>query len=209
MSLNGTHDMTRKRRTRILIEGDPVLARYICANIEARTKISITSEPREVLVMNKVRETAKNSLFYLGEALLTECKVSIAVEGFRSGSGNSLRGFSLQADATTAATTTAAATAATTATTIAATTAVATTATTAQGIGLVMSERHELAYQLAVIDAAFSLPNKLPEHEQWCLMLIEEEDKLLKRAQQGRELLDKTRVEFQSMLTEDDVESLR
>jgi alpha-D-ribose 1-methylphosphonate 5-triphosphate synthase subunit PhnG len=199
--------MTRKRRTRILIEGDPVLARYICANIEARTKVSITSEPREVLVMNKVRETARNSLFYLGEALLTECKVSIAVEGFRSDSGSSLRAYSLRADATTSAATTTAAT--TAATTTAATAVIPTTATTASGIGLVMSERHELAYQLAVIDAAFSLPNKLPEHEQWCLMLIEEEDKLLKRAQQGRELLDKTRVEFQSMLTEDDVESLR
>jgi len=37
----------------------------------------VVEEPRGGLVMLKLRETAKNSLFYMGELLVTEAKVQI------------------------------------------------------------------------------------------------------------------------------------
>ncbi|MDR2197238.1 MAG: phosphonate C-P lyase system protein PhnG [Coriobacteriales bacterium] len=69
--------LSRRRRTRVLIEGDAGLARELCAQIEALAPIERLDGPREILLMNKVRESAQNSLFYLGEALLTECKVRL------------------------------------------------------------------------------------------------------------------------------------
>jgi alpha-D-ribose 1-methylphosphonate 5-triphosphate synthase subunit PhnG len=75
--------MGRERRTRILVDGDPALSRSICEQIEERHTVRLISAPREVLVMNKVRESAGGSLFYLGEALLTECRVALGeVTGF-------------------------------------------------------------------------------------------------------------------------------
>lgn len=69
--------MRRRERTRILVKGDPALARRIAADIEASARIDIVEEPREELVMVKVRESARRSLFYLGEALMTTCRVSV------------------------------------------------------------------------------------------------------------------------------------
>lgn len=46
--------------------------------IEGSYPIEMISEPHEALTMIKVRETAKNSLFYLGEVLVTETKVRVA-----------------------------------------------------------------------------------------------------------------------------------
>ena len=69
--------MDRTRRTRILIEGDPQLRRELSARVEGRRSISVVEEPRGGLVMLKLRETAKNSLFYMGELLVTEAKVQI------------------------------------------------------------------------------------------------------------------------------------
>ena len=69
--------MDRTRRTRILIEGDPQLRRELSARVEGRRSISVVEEPRGGLVMLKLRETAKNSLFYIGELLVTEAKVQI------------------------------------------------------------------------------------------------------------------------------------
>lgn len=69
--------MRRRERTRILVKGDRALARRIAADVEAAAHIDIVEEPREELVMVKVRESARRSLFYLGEALMTTCRVSI------------------------------------------------------------------------------------------------------------------------------------
>ncbi|RNL21391.1 phosphonate C-P lyase system protein PhnG [Slackia faecicanis] len=69
--------MRRRERTRILVKGDPGLARRIAADIEAAAHVDIVEAPREELVMVKVRESARRSLFYLGEALMTTCRVSV------------------------------------------------------------------------------------------------------------------------------------
>ncbi|MCL2632198.1 MAG: phosphonate C-P lyase system protein PhnG [Coriobacteriia bacterium] len=190
--------MTRHRRTRILVEGNPALADHICTAIESQTVVTMVQSPHEVLVMNKVRETAQNCLFFLGEVLITECRVSlhqsisvdkttvILIEnstavaqcseaGLTTDEDHECRG---EHDSGTPA--------------------------TATGIGLILGENRNRAYQLAVIDAAFSLPAPLVNHEQWLSMLIDEEVRLASLADENRELLDKTRVEFISMLTEED-----
>ena len=72
--------MRRYERTRALVEGDPLLARSIVCAIEEELgsdAVCVLDEPREEFVMVKVRETAKGSLFYLGEALATSCRVRI------------------------------------------------------------------------------------------------------------------------------------
>ncbi|RDB64532.1 phosphonate C-P lyase system protein PhnG [Gordonibacter sp. 28C] len=72
--------MKRYERTRALVEGDPTLARTIVRDIEddlGANAVAVLDEPREELVMVKVRETAHGSLFYLGEALMTSCRVRL------------------------------------------------------------------------------------------------------------------------------------
>ena len=72
--------MRRYERTRALVEGDPALARAIVCEIERgseRGAICVLDEPREELVMVQARETAQGSLFFLGEALATSCRVRL------------------------------------------------------------------------------------------------------------------------------------
>lgn len=69
--------MNRRRRTEILIEGSRHFAKELTREIEQKYEIQILSEPRHALTMMKVRETAKRSLFYLGEVLVTETKVQV------------------------------------------------------------------------------------------------------------------------------------
>ena len=69
--------MNRRRRTAILIDGSPSFAKSLALEIERNYAIQILSEPQHALTMIKLRETAKNSLFYLGEVLVTETKVQI------------------------------------------------------------------------------------------------------------------------------------
>ena len=64
------------------MEGDPALARDLAALIEREAAVVEVVVPHQGLVMCDVRETARNSRFYLGEALMTECRVRIGeVEG--------------------------------------------------------------------------------------------------------------------------------
>ena len=100
--------LKRYERTRALVEGDPTLARAIVREIEGELGAEVPvvlDEPREELVMVRVRETAQGSLFYLGEALATSCRVRVGA---------------------------------------------------AMGLGLVLGSDRCRAYELAVIDAAFS-----------------------------------------------------
>lgn len=69
--------MNRRRRTEILIEGSRSFAKELTKEIEQKYEIQILSEPKHCLTMMKVRETAKRSLFYLGEVLVTETKVQV------------------------------------------------------------------------------------------------------------------------------------
>ena len=69
--------MNRRKRTEILIDGSRSFAKKLASEIEHSYDVHMLSEPQHALTMIKMRETAKNSLFYLGEVLVTETKVQI------------------------------------------------------------------------------------------------------------------------------------
>lgn len=69
--------MRRRERTRILVDGDRSLARSMAAEVERAFPVEVLDDPREGLVMVKVRESAKRQTFYLGEALMTSCRVRV------------------------------------------------------------------------------------------------------------------------------------
>ena len=60
--------------------------------IEARRNVSVIKMPQKMLVMLKVRESAKNTLFYAGEALACECTVAIeGVKGYAACLGDDVQ----------------------------------------------------------------------------------------------------------------------
>jgi alpha-D-ribose 1-methylphosphonate 5-triphosphate synthase subunit PhnG len=69
--------MTRKRRTRILILGDANVRKKYASIIGNKYAIQEIETPNNGLVMMKMREGGRNGLFYLGELLVTEAKVTI------------------------------------------------------------------------------------------------------------------------------------
>ena len=69
--------MRRRRRTEILIKGSSEIAKNMFEEIDKNYEIKTIEEPDSALVMIKMRESSKNSLFYLGEVLVTEAKVQI------------------------------------------------------------------------------------------------------------------------------------
>ncbi|KGA99036.1 phosphonate C-P lyase system protein PhnG [Alkalihalobacillus alcalophilus ATCC 27647 = CGMCC 1.3604] len=69
--------MKRRRRTKIFIEGEPILAREMAQELTDKYEWQQIVEPRIGLTMMKMRETAQKSLFYLGEVLMTEAKVEV------------------------------------------------------------------------------------------------------------------------------------
>ncbi|MGH4118198.1 phosphonate C-P lyase system protein PhnG [Clostridium sp.] len=69
--------MKRRKRTEILIKGNPTIAEKLALEIERNYKVKVIQDPEYCLVMVKMRETAQRSLFYLGEVLATEAKVQI------------------------------------------------------------------------------------------------------------------------------------
>jgi len=70
--------VTRKRRTRILVLGDPSLRKALADEVRAAAVIEQISVPRVGLVLVTVRESARRSLFHLGEVLVSEAKVRVA-----------------------------------------------------------------------------------------------------------------------------------
>jgi len=69
--------ISRSRRTKILIEGSDELRSELAGIVASRRAIAAVDDPRGALVMVKARETAKNTLFYIGELLVTEAKVQV------------------------------------------------------------------------------------------------------------------------------------
>jgi alpha-D-ribose 1-methylphosphonate 5-triphosphate synthase subunit PhnG len=69
--------MKRRRRTEILIQGNPILAQNFAEMIINKYECREIVAPQYGLTMIKMRESAKNSLFYIGEVLITEAKVEI------------------------------------------------------------------------------------------------------------------------------------
>ncbi|WP_353626273.1 phosphonate C-P lyase system protein PhnG [Bacillus sp. JCM 19041] len=69
--------MNRHTRTKILVQSSPSLAEQLADEITVAYSVIEMIAPRQGLTMVKMRETAKKSLFYIGEALMTEAMVEI------------------------------------------------------------------------------------------------------------------------------------
>ena len=143
--------LRRYERTRALVEGNPLLAREIVREIESElgaTALVVLDEPREELVMVQVRETAQGSLFYLGEALATSCRVRVGDE---------------------------------------------------VGLGLLLGSNRCRAYELAVIDAAFSGEAGVARAERWDAQLASELARINEREAAEARRIAATRVDFSTM----------
>ncbi len=138
--------MKRRRRTEILINGTCDLAEVFAKSILNHYEVNVIQEPENSLVMVKMRETSKKSLFYPGEVFVTESKVQIQDN---------------------------------------------------IGIGIVWGDQPELAYQLAIIDAAFIA--RLPETIEWIDRLLQEEKKLQANEASVNHSILKTKVNFETM----------
>lgn len=69
--------MNRKKRTRLLIDFGKEETLTFAQQVREHHQIEMLSPPKQALTMVKIRESAQNSLFYLGEVLVTETKVRI------------------------------------------------------------------------------------------------------------------------------------
>lgn len=138
--------MKRKKRTEILIKGSAGVSAKFAREILSLYDVVTIEESNNSLVMVKARESAQQSLFYLGEVLITECKVLI---------NGSL------------------------------------------GIGLVKGYEPLLAYNLAIIDAAYN--GKLPETKEWTAVLLEEKERINKEYDTLMNKILKTKVNFANM----------
>ncbi len=69
--------MNRREITAILAGASAKEVGEIAEKIKRNHEIQILKQPQKTLVMVKVRESVKKSLFYLGEVLATECMVTV------------------------------------------------------------------------------------------------------------------------------------
>lgn len=138
--------MNRKRRMHILIDGSRDLSKKMARQIEENHSVEVLMEPQEALTMIKMRETAKKSLFYLGEVLVTECKVRVNHQ---------------------------------------------------VGMGIVVGIEPDLAYYLAVIDAAFEA--QCGEVAEWLPLLAAEEQRIAAEKNVKASAIHKTKVSFETM----------
>lgn len=69
--------MSKRKLSAVLAEASKEELAAIADQIKQDSKVKILKEPQKTLVMVKVRESVKNSLFYLGEILATECMVTV------------------------------------------------------------------------------------------------------------------------------------
>lgn len=69
--------MTKRELSAILAKASAEEVAVLAEPIKAKAQIQVLKEPQKTLVMVKVREAIKNSLFYLGEVLATECMVTV------------------------------------------------------------------------------------------------------------------------------------
>lgn len=67
--------MKRRERTEILVHCDEAFLKTWAQFFLDQEEFSLLEEPANSLVMIKMRESAKNSLFYLGEMLVSETRV--------------------------------------------------------------------------------------------------------------------------------------
>lgn len=141
--------MKRRQRTETLIHSSSNLAAELAKEIGDCYEIDIVEQPNHGLVMVQVRETAQKSLFYLGEVLVTECKVRIAGQ---------------------------------------------------IGIGLIKGDEPEKAYELAVIDAAYTA--QLKETAEWSDRLYMAYEQLQQAYADEHAQVLRTKVDFETMDTD-------
>ena len=138
--------MNRKRRYKVLIDGNSKIAEQLAAVIKSNYKINVLDVPNNGLVMMKMRENAKQSLFYIGEVAVIEARVE--VQG-------------------------------------------------SIGLGVLIGSDSQLAYNLAVIDAAYNA--NLPEILSWRDILLAEEGLIEKKIKSKTASILKTKVNFETM----------
>jgi phosphonate C-P lyase system protein PhnG len=138
--------MNRKRRCKVLIDGNSKIAEQLAAVIKSNYKINVLDVPNNGLVMMKMRENAKQSLFYIGEVAVIEARVE--VQG-------------------------------------------------SIGLGVLIGSDSQLAYNLAVIDAAYNA--NLPEILSWRDILLAEEGLIEKKIKSKTASILKTKVNFETM----------
>lgn len=138
--------MNRKRRCKVLIDGNSKIAEQLAAVIKSNYKINVLDVPNNGLVMMKMRENAKQSLFYIGEVAVIEARVE--VQG-------------------------------------------------SIGLGVLIGSDSQLAYNLAVIDAAYNA--NLPEILSWREILLAEEGLIEKKIKSKTASILKTKVDFATM----------
>ena len=69
--------MTRRQRTETLVRGNTALAAELAAEVRNHHEVRIIQAPEEGMVMTTMRESARESLFHLGEVLVTEARVTV------------------------------------------------------------------------------------------------------------------------------------
>lgn len=138
--------MQRLRRTKILIESDPTLIQNMAQQVMQKYAVEIIEPPHNALVMIKLREGAEGKQFYLGELLVTECRVQIEET---------------------------------------------------LGIGLIQDHKPQVAYRLAVIDAAYQA--RLPESTTWDVLLEAAENELTAKHLTEAAHLARTKVQFSTL----------
>ena len=70
--------ITRLRRTRILVDGDERLAESFANEIARKHRVTVLEDANEGLAMIRMRESARNSRYNLGEVLVTEAKAGVS-----------------------------------------------------------------------------------------------------------------------------------
>lgn len=140
--------MKRKERTQVLVEGDRDLLGSIAREVEQVHDVEVVREPVEELVMLKMRESARRSQFYLGEALMTSCVVRIGG---------------------------------------------------AYGYGMVLGEDRKKAFDLAIVDAAYTLSDPADDLRAYDERIAEEQERIVAQKRLRNEAVLRTQVDFSTM----------
>lgn len=69
--------MTKKEVSSILARASKEEVEVLAGQVKKSHQIQLVKPPQKTLVMVKARESVKQSLFYLGEVLATECMVTV------------------------------------------------------------------------------------------------------------------------------------
>ncbi|TGA96035.1 phosphonate C-P lyase system protein PhnG [Sporolactobacillus shoreae] len=71
-------EMSKRRLSKILVTSDLSLLKKISGQAETLAEIRVERAPQTSLVMMKAKDSVSTQPFYMGEALVTECTVSIS-----------------------------------------------------------------------------------------------------------------------------------